>query len=74
MRKWEKERATRILGPREEKEEIKEEGKTEIGDGNSSTMPNSPTTGLVWGEARTGLATACSSEEEANPLNQRKKM
>ena len=46
MRKRAKERAARILGPREE-EEIKEEGKTEIWSESPSTMPNSPMAGVV---------------------------
>ena len=35
-------------------------------------MPNNRMTGVVWGEARTGLATECSSAE-VSPLKKRKK-
>ena len=35
-------------------------------------MPNSPMTGVVWGEARKCLATECSSGE-VNPLKKRKR-
>ena len=73
MRKRTKERAARILGPIEEDEEINEEGEPEIWSESSSTMPNSPATGVVWEGARTGLATECSSEEEENHLEKRQK-
>ena len=65
MRERSKGKAIRISGAKEE-EEIKEAGKTEMGSGSASTMPNSPMTGVVWGEARTGLATEGSSGEKRN--------
>ena len=48
IRKWTKERAIRMMGPREE-EEIKEEGKSKIESKGSSKMKDTQMSGVAWG-------------------------
>ena len=61
-------KAIRILGPREERQEIQEERITVIESEGSSTMPNRPVTGTVWKEHRA----EGSSGEDRKPLGKKK--
>ena len=71
IRKWTKERAIRIMGPKEE--ETKEVGKAKIESAGSSEMQDTQISGVAWEEAKTGLATEWSSGAEESPLKRRKR-